>query len=82
MESIEIFKCPNKWIVKIGVDLISYRNVDDAFDFIETLGVKADEADAALIALIGNNHTRATFGVIEGNFMFSDTVIPPSVGSS
>lgn len=82
MESIEIFKCPSKWVVKIGTEIITYKNVDDAFDFVETLGVKADEADAALIALIGNNHTRASFGVMEGNFMFSDTAIPPSVGSS
>jgi hypothetical protein len=82
MESIEIFKCPTKWIVKIGVEVITYSNIDDAFDFVETLGIKEDEADAAIIAMFGNNHTRASFGVIEGNFLFSDVATPPYVGSS
>jgi hypothetical protein len=82
MESIDVFKCTNKWLVKIGVEVISYSDVDDAFNFIETLGIKSDEADAALIALLGNGHTRASFGVIEGNFLFSDAAVPPYVGSS
>lgn len=83
METLEIYRCSTtKWLVKIGADVLYFTDPDKAFDHLENLGVPPEETDAALIALIANAHNRAQFGIMNGNFLFSDAADPPTVGTS
>ena len=71
-----------KWTVLAFEEITCFTSPDDAFNHIEKLGISAEEADVALIAMLINNHTRAQFGAIDGTFMFSDECLPPHGGSA
>jgi hypothetical protein len=79
---ISVYKAILKWLVRSGAGVHAFTNVDDAFNYIELLGVEAEEADAALIALAANNHNRAEFELRSGKFIKSDYSSLPTVGIS
>jgi hypothetical protein len=51
-----------------------FSDVDQACDFLESIGVPPDEVDHGLIQLATNSHTRAHFGSMNGNFILSDNL--------
>mgnify|MGYP006268402459 FL=1 len=80
---ISIFRsCDSKkWTVLVLEELTCFSSPDDAFNFVEELGISCDESDVALVTMLANNHTRAQFGVA-GMFMFSDDALPPNGGTA
>jgi hypothetical protein len=50
-----------------------FENVDRAADYLESIGVKDEQIDLALIDMIVKGNCRANFGALHGNFIFSDT---------
>lgn len=50
-----------------------FENVDKAADYLESIGVKDEQIDLALIDMTIRGNSRANFGAIHGNFIFSDT---------
>jgi len=57
-------------------ELQNFPTIEKAAEYLETLGVPSDEIDFALIDMMGNDNTRAQFGVLEGRFIFSDKAKP------
>lgn len=57
-----------------------FQTVDAAGAYLESIGVRDEEIDAALIDMAANQTTRASFGQ-KGSFIFSDnTKLSENVG--
>ena len=51
-----------------------FASIDDAAMYLESLGVPDDEVDAALIDMAAKRTTRANFGAVNHQFIYSDTL--------
>ncbi len=62
------------WAVKADKlkEVAAFPTVEQAAALLEELGVPSDEIDTALMFMAGQGHTHAQFGVMQGNFIFSD----------
>jgi hypothetical protein len=49
-----------------------FTNIENASEYLESIGVPSDEIDLALMDMMAKGNTRAQFGVLEGRFLFSD----------
>ena len=65
---------PVCWAVMSDKDseVQTFKSVDDAAMYLESVGIPDEEVDHALIDMIANGTVRANFGVMSGKFMFSD----------
>jgi hypothetical protein len=70
---LDLYKLENNvWAVKtLRTGVSVFPSIEEAADFMLSLGVYDDEIDSALIDIVTLNHTRAQFG-INGSFIFSD----------
>jgi hypothetical protein len=81
----DLFKLPNRtWAVKSDkatdthpqdTGIVTCITIEAAAEYMESLGVRSDEIDAAIMTMAGLLHTRARFD-FEGYFQFSDEAKP------
>ena len=50
----------------------TFKSVDDAAMYLESIGVPDEEIDIALVDMVAQGTCRANFGVTSGRFIFSD----------
>jgi len=62
------------WAVKSPKDkeVFGFSTIEAAAEYLESIGVRDEEIDLAIIDMLAHGHTRAQFGAIEGRFIFSD----------
>lgn len=62
------------WAIKSSSveEMAAFSTIEEAADFLESIGIPADEVDLAIMEMAGQGHTHAQFGVLEGRFIFSD----------
>jgi hypothetical protein len=49
-----------------------FTSIEEAADYLESVGIPDSEIDIALAEMFAQGHTRAQFGVMNGAFTFSD----------
>lgn len=72
---IDLYKSSRSlWIVKNSAneDAVHYASIEEAANFLESVGVLDEEIDYALASLAQNWHNRARFSLFDGKFNFSD----------
>jgi len=57
---------------KDGGEVHTFRSIEDASTYLESIGVLDEEVDYALVDMMANNSVRANFGFTNGSFIFSD----------
>ena len=50
----------------------TFRTIEDASAYLESIGVPDEEIDIALVDMTANDTTRANFGAMQGRFIMSD----------
>lgn len=60
----------SKWAVLVKKDVVAFETIEQASDYMVSIGIVDDEIDEALIDMVGNDHTHAQFGT-NGYFIFS-----------
>ena len=67
-----LFRVELYWAVTSPKEEVqTFNTIEDAAAYLESIGVKDEEIDLALVNMISDGTTRANFG-IAGKFMFTD----------
>jgi hypothetical protein len=65
------------WLVKSQeTELHSFPTIEKAADFLESLGIRDEEIDYALIDMKAKSNTHAHFEIMQGIFIKSDNERP------
>jgi hypothetical protein len=69
-----LFKVEGCWAVTCAraTEEQMFGTIEEAAGYLESIGVKDEEIDFALIDMAANNTTRANFGAMQGTFILSD----------